>query len=143
MDAVGFSGSRRPLTRAHQDRVRQAVLSLAQGTLVVTGACVGLDAFVAEVAFKAGYRVKTIVPADRKAVDPNWREHCHEFEEMPEGTDYKARNARIVALVGHLFAFPLHAEKDGRSLRSGTWQTVRMAWNAGKETDYVILSELG
>lgn len=140
MSTVGFSGSRQALTPNQEAYVLHAVRALPHGTLVVTGACVGLDAFVAREAFFSGFRVKTILPFDRKAVDPDWAKYCHEYEEMPVGTTYKHRNARIVQLSDSLIAFPLHAEGD--SLYSGTWQTVRMARRREMDVDVTCLDTI-
>ena len=51
--------------------------------------------------------------------------------EMPPGSTYRDRNARLVAEADIVFAFPAYTEDDPRSLRSGTWQAARMARKAG------------
>lgn len=102
----------------------------------VTGACAGGDAFIGRWLYArrpdAGHEV--IVPADRSRVDPWWLEAKGPpvtVTEMPPGTTYADRNARLVAEAGAVFAFPSYPEHDPRSLRSGTWQSARMARKVG------------
>lgn len=138
-ETVGLSGTRRPLTRAEQDRVREIVLALPMGTRIVHGACVGLDAFVGMIATRHGYRVHAVVPSDRSRVDSLWQFHCTTYEEMPEGTDYRDRNQRIVLQSDKLIAIPDHDEHAPESRRSGTWQTFRLARKARKRVEAHIL----
>jgi hypothetical protein len=98
-----------------------------------------VDALAARIAHGGRRRVHTIVPADRSRVDPYWRDHCDTFEEMPSGTDYRARNERIVELSDRLVALPEYPEDDHWSRRSGTWMTVRIARRAGKPVAVVVL----
>ena len=51
---------------------------------------------------------------------------------MQPGTDYQARNARLVAEATAVFGLPAYPEEDPRSERSGTWQTIRIARRADK-----------
>ena len=50
---------------------------------------------------------------------------------MPWGTTYADRNYQLVHRGTMLFGFPAYPEKDPRSARSGSWQTIRMARRAG------------
>jgi len=119
--------------------IREAVQSLPEGTRVVTGACIGVDAEVAYLAYGT-YHVHTVVPADRSRVDPQWRDYCDTFEEMPVGTTYRDRNQRIVDLSTRLIGIAQAPEDDIHSRRSGTWQTIRMARRAGKAVDVRLLT---
>lgn len=72
-----------------------------------------------------------IIPADRSQVAewwkyPNAAELWPILEYMPDGTTYKQRNQKIVNTVDRLVAFPEYPKNHPRSLRSGTWQTIRM-----------------
>lgn len=138
--SVGFTGTR-DLTSADNSLLGRIVDALPSGTRVVTGACLGVDAQVATYAFTApnGLKIHTVVPADRSRVDSGWIGWCHTFEEMPRGTDYRARNQRLVSESDRLIAFPDHAEKAPESRRSGTWQTVRLCRKAGKPVEVHIL----
>jgi predicted Rossmann fold nucleotide-binding protein DprA/Smf involved in DNA uptake len=138
VETVGFTGTR-SVGMADLPRIRQIVEALPDGTMVVTGACIGVDAAVARVANRRDLIVHTIVPADRSRVDPKWLCHVDTFEELPDGTTYRDRNARIVALSDRLIAIPDHAEHDPESRRSGTWQTIRLARRAGKPVEIHVL----
>jgi hypothetical protein len=140
---VATSGTRERLTMAQAALVRDKVLSLPPGTTVVTGGCVGVDALIATVAYRAGrYHVLTVLPADHSRVDPNWKDHCHEHIQMEHGTTYRQRDAMVVLHGDNLLAFPLYPEDDPRSKRSGTWMTVRLAKRAAKPVEAFVLSEV-
>lgn len=129
---VGWTGTRR-LTDDMRRFIDTAIDKLHGAVWVITGGCVGVDAYVAEVAFRRGLHVHTILPADRSRVDPQWRDHCTTYEEMSRGTTYRDRNERIVALTTtDMFAVPEASEDDPISRRSGTWMTVRIARRARK-----------
>lgn len=143
MREIAFTG---PLyiTAAHE-KVIEAILmeTLRPGDHVRTGAAIGVDAFVARVAYRLGCRVHTVVPANRSRVDPEWRFFCHTSEELPPSREpYRARNVVMVAPATELIGFPLKPEKDPSQLRSGTWMTVRIAQRANKPVQIYILSEL-
>lgn len=102
----------------------------------VTGACVGGDTFIGRWLFwnRPDAEHVVVVPADRSRVDPWWLEAgdpAVTVIEMPVGTSYGRRNARLVIEADAVFAFPAYPEDAPRSLRSGTWQTVRQARKAG------------
>jgi hypothetical protein len=139
-ETVGFTGTR-SIRDCDLERIRAIVLGLPPGTTIVTGACIGVDAIVARIAHSPRYRVHTIVPANRSRVDPYWRKHCDVSEEMALGTDYRARNERIVELSDRLIAIAEYPEDHHRAQRSGTWQTVRIARRAGKTVEVHILNE--
>lgn len=147
---VSISGTREALSERQREFVRRRILALPAGTTVNTGGCLGVDAFVARVAFSSGYlRVHTIMPGDRRQSDPLWREFCHSFEEMPSYTTFKQRDVAVVEAGDNLLAFPMYREwvhktrtGDPRSTRSGTWMTVRLARQDGKPVEVFVLSEL-
>jgi hypothetical protein len=102
----------------------------------LTGACVGGDAFIGRWLHEHRPHAEhvVIVPADRSRVDPWWESVLGApvtVIEMPEGSTYEDRNARLVAEASAVFAFPAYPEDDPRSRRSGTWQTARMARRSG------------
>jgi len=104
-----------------------AILQVSQPKEIVTGACVGVDALAARIARARGIKVHTIVPSNRRLVDPEWRDHCDTFQEMPEGTTYRHRNIALVDRADMVVVFPLYEELHQQSRRSGTWQTFRIA----------------
>ncbi|HVQ45150.1 MAG TPA: hypothetical protein VMT30_09450 [Candidatus Saccharimonadia bacterium] len=139
-ETVGFSGTR---SAGHRDagRIADIVSDLPPDCTVVTGGCIGVDMLVAVAAHQRGLKVHTVLPADRSRVGRFWRQHCDIFEEMPPGTDYRARNERIVELSDRLITIPEASEDDPRSRRSGTWMTVRIARRAGKPVQVELLDE--
>jgi NAD(P)-dependent dehydrogenase (short-subunit alcohol dehydrogenase family) len=138
--AWGITGARHlPPGAAHL--VSGAIAALPDGVTVITGACRGVDAYAARVAYERGLHVITIVPANRALVDPDCVQWCHEIIEMPEGSTYRDRNQAIVDRSQALLAFPqLHGD-DQRSRRSGTWQTIRIARKAVIPVVINVLSE--
>jgi hypothetical protein len=140
-ETVGFTGSRELSLPLAQSRrvIREAVQSLPKDARVVTGACIGVDAEVAYLAYGT-HHVHTIVPADRSRVDPHWRDYCDTFEEMPPGTTYRDRNERIVEVSTRLIGIAQAPENDIHSRRSGTWQTIRLARKAGRSVEVRLLT---
>ena len=100
----------------------------------VSGGCVGWDALFGE-AMAASYanarRHVIVVPANRTQLDPWWNKYLDdidfEFVEMEPGTTYKQRNKMIVNLSEQIYYCADWPEEHGKSTRSGTWQTVRLA----------------
>lgn len=129
---VSFTATRVPPRGPAADLMREHLdgLDLARG--FITGGCVGGDHFIgAYLAHRFPRHPHTvIVPADRSRVAPWWREEfpgrVHVIE-MPPGTDYRARNLRMVHESERLLAYPMYPEADERSRRSGSWMTIRMA----------------
>lgn len=130
---VSFTASR-DLDEAARKGVVTSILTVhvPHADRYVTGACVGGDAFIGRwlYANRPGAEHVVIVPANRIRVDEWWLEARGPevtVIEMPAGTTYADRNAKLVAEAAAVFAFPAYPEDDPRSLRSGTWQTVRLA----------------
>jgi len=125
---VSFSGARK--LEEHQQRIVVTSLNVLKGSGTnefTTGACQGVDEFIgrycAEHFPEAVHRV--IVPANRTLIcEYGW---ATEVIEMPEGTDYRERNFRLLDHAEVLLAFPAYTQEDLRSKRSGTWQTIREA----------------
>lgn len=135
-DTIGFTASR-GLDEAGCNQVVIPVLnSLPFVSRYVTGGCRGGDAFIGEWLYVtvAGAEHVVIVPVNRSQVDPWWLrypEGAVTVIEMPPGSTYADRNQRINHESDALIGFPAYLEKDYRSLRSGTWQTIRIADRAG------------
>ena len=140
MTKIAISGSR-SITDADREVIKDVFYGMEADAQLITGACVGVDAFAAWLAHDLRRQVHTVVPVDGSRVDPRWQEHCTTFETMPEGTDYRERNRRMVYLADCLIAFPLYAELDERSRRSGTWMTVRLARTKGIPVDVYQLRD--
>jgi hypothetical protein len=139
---LGFTGTR------HLDEYgREAIAGTIGGFVgfvaeaglrmeIVHGGCVGADAFAGQTGLiysgvhEGGTDVHAVIPADKSRVPVDWRQHCHTYELMPPGSTYRDRNKRIVRRAQMLFAVANYPEHHGKSRRSGTWQTVRIAQEA-------------
>lgn len=126
---TGTSSENEAVMERNTIRIRKA-FALLDPTKhkIVTGACIGVDALAARIAKELGFKVLTIVPANRSKVDPQWRDFCDESIEMQAGTDYRARNDLLVHHSELLLAFP-----SGWWLnpRSGESMTVNIAKRRG------------
>jgi hypothetical protein len=140
---IGWSGSRLdPLKNEQHAAIVQARLTLLPRTPkgFVTGACIGID-------HRVGFWLSQVfphvphlilVPADRSRVSRWWEGHDFQGDpdskitvrEMPPGATYADRNQEIVRWSNVLCAFPQYSEDHPKSVRSGTWQTIRMARQA-------------
>jgi hypothetical protein len=129
----------RGATAADDPEFSAVFAALPVPSVVIVGACVGGDMRAAITATNAGHWVHAVVPANRSQVDPAWREWCHSYEEMPSGTDYRARNERILDHGEELEAWPEYAEQHPQSRRSGTWMTIRIAKRRGMRLGVHVL----
>lgn len=132
---LGFTGTRTlPADMsAIEDYVADRIVRFNEFT---SGACVGFDAWVARYLLRVRPEAthRLVVPANRSQVDIDL---YHEFithtggwvviEFMPDGTTYKQRNARILDHADELLGVCDYPERHGKSARSGSWQTVRLA----------------
>lgn len=133
----GISGSRvaTPETTAI---IEDWVASLPMSSTIYHGACVGVDAAVANAAYRAGLNVIAVVPATTGLVD---RDAVMSYSlaviYAPPGSgkenDYRARNKLLVHQVrmqqGRLKAF-----WNGNK-RSGTFMTINIARRANVPVD--------
>lgn len=100
----------------------------------VTGGAVGFDHHIGLYLTEMypGARHTIIVPANRSKVKNWWKDLDYseipvEVIEMPHGTSYRERDQAIVNHSDALLSAAAFAEDDPRSIRSGTWMTVRLA----------------
>jgi hypothetical protein len=131
---IGLTGTR-DLPKAATDALCQRLDQL-HPDVWVTGACVGVDAYVGMWARLARPDARHVVyvPADRSRIKAWWRtlpSDNVEVIEMPPGSSYRDRNQAIVNASTRLIAIPVAAEDHPEQRRSGTWQTVRMGRRAG------------
>lgn len=140
MTTVSFTAARDMDEAARQGVVTSVLMvHVPLADRYVTGACVGGDAFIGWWLFDRYPQSEhaVVVPADRSRVNDWWVSASFTSGrpvtviEMPPGTTYADRNARLVAEGNAVFGFPAYPENDPRSRRSGTWQTIRLAKKAG------------
>ena len=79
---------------------------------------------IADVAYRNGLHVHTIIPANMSQVDPWVYTRCTSYQLMPRQSTYKDRNQAIVDQSDMLIGIPKDTEQY--DIRSGTWQTIRI-----------------
>lgn len=146
MKIIGFTGSR-DLTEAEKIGMERILYRLHPDT-VITGACVGVDEFVATwfASHEPGVRQLIYVPGNRSRVNMRVIEDLSKFSQvevsyMPRSSSYLDRNLAIIASCDFLLGFPRHVESHALSQRSGTWQTIRKARALSKPMRVFVLSD--
>ena len=135
--AVSFTAAR-DLDDAGRDVITNVLTTAVPlADRYITGGAVGGDAFIGRWLYENRPEAEhiVIVPADKSRVDPWWLTVSGPVPElilMPHGSTYRERNIRVVAEGTMVFGFPAYPEDDMRSLRSGSWQAIRMARRAAK-----------
>jgi len=98
-------------------------------TSVVTGACIGVDAYVHHW-FAKHYptlRRVVVVPSKRDKVDFSVLQNADEIVQMPDQSDYRARNTEMVRRATTMAAF-----WTGKTTYSGTWMAMNISHRMGK-----------
>jgi hypothetical protein len=139
---LGFTGTRSWPAEADAARATlhvQVVCSQTQADEFTTGAAVGFDALAANYLLDAfpGATHRLVVPSNWSQVDLSvverfrWLEAVdpehYVIELMSDHSTYEQRNRRVVACSDALCAVVGYPERHGKSLRSGSWQTIRIA----------------
>lgn len=153
---IGFTGTRNvpdACVQRVQDFVGDHSIIVADELEFTTGGCVGFDALAAQwlVDNTPWSTHRVVVPANESQVDQRVVTiiaNCAKFapsaylvERMPPGTSYRDRNIRILEHSDELVAVAEYPEDAGRSRRSGTWMTVRLARKRGIPVHLLVLSE--
>lgn len=107
----------------------------------ITGAAVGGDTFIGRRLhwIRPDAQHIVIVPSNTLQIDPWWLKVDGSpvtVIEMPLRSSYRDRNVRLVEEAEKVYGFPSYPEKHGRSVRSGTWQTIRLARDKGNFVKY-------
>lgn len=126
----GFTGTRN-LNSMRKDALHARLDDLVEQGLshAVTGACLGVDAEIVWYLLRTAAHVKhtIVVPANRKSIDVKLLDLEAEFVFMPDGTNFRDRNTKIVELSPIVDAF-----WTGQTARSGTYMTINIAREAKK-----------
>lgn len=141
---VVYTGTRNVPSVEKADLVRDDVRSLPYGTVVIVGGAQGVDTIVEHEMIRLGLGkfVYLVIPAQGTwaTYSGEWLAMLGGYERMPPGTSYIDRDRRMVEIGDALRAFPLYPEwdhktktGDPRSMRSGTWATIRRARALGRE----------
>ena len=131
MVIYGFTGSQKGAdVKVISDTLKS--LKLKKGDIVVTGACIGVDAQVSNLT-KIHFpyvRQVIIVPYNKSKVDENVFKNGKVIY-MSEGTDYRDRNEVIVEMSDKMIAF-----WTGEEI-SGTYMTMNIAKKEGKPLEVI------
>ena len=129
---LGFTGSQQipygnsSLVQAHLEALYQKYKPEA----VVTGGCIGIDAFVYHWFRVAHPEVRQVLtlPGNKDKVSPTLLQAYRVQDTVYDcRVTYRARNEHIVELCDLLVAF-----WTGKTIYSGTWMTMNIAYRAGK-----------
>lgn len=137
--AFSFTSSR-DLDHGGEEVILNVLHTLPLAARYITGAARGGDAFIGRWLVRNRPEAEHIViqPYDIRQVDPWWLDagiRAATFVDiipMPVGSTFKDRNAELVRRGTVVCGFPAYPENNPSSLRSGSWQTLRMARDAGK-----------
>ncbi len=140
MTAIAFTASRDGFAPP-PDLVPSLLFQLLEPDQCITGGCQGGDAWLGRWLSYHWLMAEhvIVVPADRSRVDPWWetvRARRITLVEMPPGTSYRDRNAELVRRGDQVLGFPAYPEDNPRSVRSGTWQTLRLGRKTGKPVQW-------
>lgn len=129
---IGITGSRR-FPRIQQRTKFGGILARLASTYpgivaIHHGCCTGADEQAHQIARRIpGCQIFGYPGMDKLGNSPYRMQERDGFTELYEPDEYATRNLRIVKASAVMIACPQYPEDDPRSLRSGTWQTVRYA----------------
>jgi hypothetical protein len=114
---------------AHLDACLEDLYVRLKPVAIVTGACIGVDAYVHHWFARNHPEVRrvVVVPANRSKVDATVLANADEVVEMAPHTDYRDRNVELVRRATTMAAF-----WTGKTAYSGTWMTMNIARRMGK-----------
>jgi hypothetical protein len=143
---VGVSGTRYDL----KDRERDVIsITLHQyrpdTTIVVSGACTGVDSVALRLAHEMGMENWVYVPhvGKNRWLDTGYNAYADRVVNLPFSPDpYGDRDRAVVDVSDVMHFFPLYPEDDTRSRRSGTWMTVRISRQKGNVGSITILEDV-
>jgi hypothetical protein len=129
---LGFTGSSRHVTDYQVEAIRRYFRYLVEAGKRVEfhhGDCVEADEIAHGLAFQIGFRI-VIHPPNIT----NRRAFCRDYAEIREEKPYLSRNTDIVNETDRLLAVP----DRPRTIRSGTWFTVRCAERQRKPVKLIL-----
>jgi hypothetical protein len=129
--AMGFTGTQVGMTAGQKEELQHVLMDGVEigFTHFHHGDCVGADEQAHDCAKALGYLIVIHPP-----LNPSKRAYCVGYETR-EPKDYLDRNHDIVEETAVLIAAP---KQRFEVQRSGTWATVRYAWQASKRVALVM-----
>jgi hypothetical protein len=129
---IGISGSRQFTPEPQRARFTGTLGKITRtypGIVVIHhGCCTGIDELAHAVGRKTdGCQIFGYPGTDARGKSPYRMRDREGFAKIFPPAVYSERNRAIVAASTFLIGAPLYPEDDPRSLRSGTWQTIRYA----------------
>ena len=124
---IGFTGTRKGMTRQQYIEVERILLEYSPGT-VVHGDCIGADAEFNQIAQNINCFI-VIRPSNI----PSMCAHCKGRKVYPP-EDPLVRNHKIVDMSHRMIACP---SSKVETLRSGTWATIRYARSIGRPIEII------
>lgn len=141
---IGFTGSQSGMTE-FQEQVFSEILHIHNVTELHHGDCIGSDEIANKIALRENITIFTIHPPsnyNRRAfcfddqqltkfnhVQTEWKDYDDAKVRWCPVKPYLERNRNIVDTVEMLIATP---KEYHHTLRSGTWATIRYAWQTKK-----------
>lgn len=130
---VGFTGTREGMSQHQREQFALKIVEMNPSEFH-HGDCEGADAEAHDI-------VRLFLPDTKIVIHQPDKDYCRAFKQADEYRDpigYLPRDRNIVNETEYLIGTPL---KDENTTRSGTWYTIRYAWQR-KKPNTVLKREL-
>jgi len=122
-ERVAFTGSQ-TITTLDKQLIEEVISSLEEPELFITGGCIGVDHYVAQMIQKHFPNTKHVIvlPGNMSKVPDNIRQYATTVISMPYASAYRERNEMMVRHATRLVTF-----WTGKKRYSGTFMTMNIA----------------